>query len=138
MQLIVPARVPDRVRDRIREIAISAFRQAGCHGLARVDFFVDGERVLLNELNTMPGFTTRACSRALFEASGIPYAELLDQLLELAFERHEASGATGTEQALSAPDLAAAHARDRIGRRSSVAGSWEPASPRPSRSRACR
>jgi D-alanine-D-alanine ligase len=90
MQLIVPARVPDRVRDRIREIAISAFRHAGCHGLARVDFFVDGERVLLNELNTMPGFTTTSVFAELFEASGIRYAELLDQLLQLAFERHEA------------------------------------------------
>jgi D-alanine-D-alanine ligase len=90
MQLIVPARVPDRVRERIREIAISAFVRTGCHGLARVDFFVEGERVLLNELNTMPGFTTTSVYASLFEASGIPYAALLDRLVRLALERHAA------------------------------------------------
>ena len=90
MRLIVPARVPDRVRDRIREIAISAFVGAGCYGLARVDFFVDGEQVLLNELNTMPGFTTTSVYAALFEASGIGYAEVLDRLVQLALERHAA------------------------------------------------
>jgi D-alanine-D-alanine ligase len=90
MRLIVPARVPDRVRDRIREIAISAFVGAGCYGLARVDFFVDGEQVLLNELNTMPGFTSTSVYAALFEASGIGYAELLDRLVQLALERHAA------------------------------------------------
>jgi D-alanine-D-alanine ligase len=90
MRLIVPARVPDRVRDRIREIAISAFVRAGCYGLARVDFFVDGERVLLNELNTMPGFTSTSVYAALFGASGIVYAELLDRLVQLALERYAA------------------------------------------------
>ena len=90
MRLIVPARVPDRVRDRIQEIAISAFVGAGCYGLARVDFFVDGEQVLLNELNTMPGFTATSVYASLFEASGIGYAELLDRLVQLAFERHAA------------------------------------------------
>ena len=90
MRLIVPARVPDRVRDRIRKIAISAFVGAGCYGLARVDFFVDGEQVLLNELNTMPGFTSTSVYAALFEASGIGYAELLDRLVQLALERHAA------------------------------------------------
>ncbi len=90
MRLIVPARVPDRVRDRIREIAISAFVGAGCYGLARVDFFVDGEQVLLNELNTMPGFTATSVYAALFEASGIGYAEVLDRLVQLALERHAA------------------------------------------------
>ena len=63
----------------------------GCSGLARVDFFVEGERVLLNELNTMPGFTSTSVYAALFEASGVPYAELLDRLVALAFERHAAS-----------------------------------------------
>jgi D-alanine-D-alanine ligase len=90
MQLIVPARVPQRVRERIQEIAISAFVRAGCEGLARVDFFIEGERVLLNELNTMPGFTTTSVYAALFEASGIGYAELLDRLVQLALERHAA------------------------------------------------
>ena len=90
MRLIVPARVPDQVRDRVREIAISAFLGTGCHGLARVDFFIDGEQVLLNELNTMPGFTSTSVYAALFEASGIRYAELLDRLVQLALERHAA------------------------------------------------
>ncbi len=90
MRLVVPARVPDRVRDRIQEVAIEAFRRTECSGLARVDFFVEGERVLLNELNTMPGFTSTSVFAALFEASGVPYAELLDRLVALAFERHAA------------------------------------------------
>jgi len=88
MQLVVPARVPDRVRERIQEVAIDAFRRTGCAGLARVDFFIEGERVLLNELNTMPGFTATSVYASLFEASGVPYAELLGRLVELAFERH--------------------------------------------------
>jgi D-alanine-D-alanine ligase len=88
MELIVPARVPPAVRERIRELAIDTYRRVGCSGLARVDFFVEGERVLVNELNTMPGFTTTSVFSSLFEASGVPYSELLDRLLELALERH--------------------------------------------------
>jgi D-alanine-D-alanine ligase len=90
MRLVVPARVPDRVRERIREVAIEAFLLTRCSGLARVDFFIEGERVLLNELNTLPGFTSTSVFAALFEASGVPYAELIDRLVELAFERHAA------------------------------------------------
>ena len=88
MELIVPARVPDHVRERIRELATTAFRLVGCAGLARVDFFVQGERVLVNELNTMPGFTETSVYARLFEAGGLSYPELLDRLLELALERH--------------------------------------------------
>ncbi len=90
MQLIVPARVSEHVRERIREVAISAFLRTGCYGMARVDFFVDGEHVLLNELNTIPGFTSTSVYASLFEASGIPYAELLDRLVQLALDRHAA------------------------------------------------
>jgi D-alanine-D-alanine ligase len=90
MELIVPARVPGPVRERIRELAVSTFVKAGCCGLARVDFFVDGERVLVNELNTIPGFTQTSVFGSLFAASGIPYAELLDRLVMLGIERHEA------------------------------------------------
>jgi D-alanine-D-alanine ligase len=90
MQLVVPARVPGWLRERIQEMAIRAFQQVGCSGLARVDFFVEGERVLLNELNTMPGFTSTSVFASLFEASGVSYAELLDRLVQLALERHEA------------------------------------------------
>jgi D-alanine-D-alanine ligase len=92
MQLVVPARVPGWMRERIQTIAIEAFRRTGCTGLARVDFFIEGERVLLNELNTMPGFTSTSVFASLFEASGVPYAELLDRLVQLAFERHAALG----------------------------------------------
>jgi D-alanine-D-alanine ligase len=91
MQLEVPARVPAWVRERIQELAIRAFEVSGCCGLARVDFFIEGEQVLLNELNTMPGFTATSVFASLFEAGGVPYAELLDRLVELAFERHAAS-----------------------------------------------
>jgi D-alanine-D-alanine ligase len=90
MQLVVPARVPAWVRENIQEMAIAAFQHAGCSGLARVDFFIEGERVLLNELNTMPGFTATSVYASLFEASGVPYPELLDRLVQLAFERHAA------------------------------------------------
>ena len=90
MQLVVPARVPAWTRERIQEMAIEAFRRTGCSGLARVDFFVEGERVLLNELNTMPGFTSTSVFASLFEASGVPYAELLDRLVQIALERHAA------------------------------------------------
>jgi D-alanine-D-alanine ligase len=86
--LVVPARDPPGVRERIRELAVEAFVRTGCCGLARVDFFVEGERVLVNELNTIPGFTETSVFGALFEASGIPYPQLLDRLLELALERH--------------------------------------------------
>jgi D-alanine-D-alanine ligase len=91
MRLVVPARVSPEVRDRIREIAVQAFVQAGCAGLARVDCFVVEDRVLLNELNTMPGFTETSVYGSLFAASGIPYPELLDRLVGLALEAHAAA-----------------------------------------------
>jgi D-alanine-D-alanine ligase len=90
MELVVPARIPSHVRDRVRELALHTFATTGCRGLARVDFFVEGETVLVNELNTMPGFTETSVFGALFAASGIPYPELLDRLVQLALERHAA------------------------------------------------
>ncbi len=90
MRLIVPARLPERVRERVRELALRTFVITGCCGLARADFFVEGERVLVNELNTIPGFTETSVFGALFAASGLPYPQLLDRLLDLALERHEA------------------------------------------------
>jgi D-alanine-D-alanine ligase len=90
MELIVPARVPSAVRDRVRELALETFLRTGCCGLARVDFFVEGDRVLVNELNTMPGFTETSVFGSLFAASGIPYPELLDRLVNLGLERHAA------------------------------------------------
>jgi len=89
MQLVVPARISDRARERVQELAIEAFIRSGCSGLARVDFFVDRDTVLVNELNTMPGFTETSVYAALFAHSGIPYPELLDRLVTFALERHE-------------------------------------------------
>jgi D-alanine-D-alanine ligase len=88
MELQVPARVSDAARERVRSLAREAFTRAGCHGLARVDFFVDGEDVVLNELNTMPGFTETSVYGKLWAESGVPYPEVLDRLATLAVERH--------------------------------------------------
>jgi D-alanine-D-alanine ligase len=90
MRLIVPARITPRARERVRALALTTFQKTGCSGLARVDFFVHGEDVLVNELNTMPGFTQTSVFGSLFAASGIPYPELLDRLVKLAIARHEA------------------------------------------------
>ena len=89
-EIIVPARIPDEIAARVQELAVEAFLATECEGMARVDFFVreDGE-VVVNELNTIPGFTETSVYARLFEASGIPYAELLNRLIELALERHE-------------------------------------------------
>jgi D-alanine-D-alanine ligase len=89
MRLIVPPRLPGDMIERVRELALTAFRLVDCSGLARVDFFVERDRVLVNELNTIPGFTSTSVFASLFQASGVPYPELLDRLLALALERHE-------------------------------------------------
>jgi D-alanine-D-alanine ligase len=90
MQLVIPARLADAARERVRALAVEVFRRVGCAGLARVDFFVeDGDRVLVNELNTMPGFTETSVFPKLFEESGLPFPDLLTRLVELAVERHE-------------------------------------------------
>ncbi|HEU4657994.1 MAG TPA: D-alanine--D-alanine ligase family protein [Capillimicrobium sp.] len=89
MELIVPARISATARERVRELAVETFVRVGCSGLARVDFFVDGEDVLVNELNTMPGQTPTSVYAKLFDASGIPYPELVERLCALAIERHE-------------------------------------------------
>ena len=92
MRLMVPARVEPEVRDRIRELAVRTFVASGCQGLARVDFFVIGSDVVVNELNTMPGFTPTSVFGSLFAASGIEYPQLLDRLVGLALERYAAEG----------------------------------------------
>jgi D-alanine-D-alanine ligase len=89
MELIVPARISPRATERVRALAVDVFRRAGCAGLARVDFFVEGDDVLVNELNTIPGFTETSVFGALFGASGIPYPQLLDRLVRLAVERYQ-------------------------------------------------
>ncbi len=88
MQLRVPARISDAARQRLKAMAIEAFGRFGCSGLARADFFVEGEQVLLNELNTMPGFTPTSVYAKLWDAGGMPYPELVERLCELAIERH--------------------------------------------------
>jgi D-alanine-D-alanine ligase len=89
MELVVPARISAAARERVRELAVTAFRLAGCSGLARADFFVDGEEVLLNELNTMPGFTQTSVYGKLWDHSGVAYPELCDRLVRIAVERFE-------------------------------------------------
>ena len=91
MELVVPARISATAAEQVRALAVEAFLRSGCEGLARVDFFVDGESVLVNELNTMPGFTATSVYAKLFAASGLPYAELVDRLCRLGIERHDIS-----------------------------------------------
>jgi D-alanine-D-alanine ligase len=89
MELVVPPRIDDGTISRVQELAVAAFVAGDCEGMARVDCFVTDEgEVLVNELNTIPGFTATSVYAKLFEASGIPYAELLDRLVELALDRH--------------------------------------------------
>jgi len=89
MELRIPARISASAGEQVRALAVAAFLAVGCEGLARVDFFVDGERVLVNELNTMPGFTPTSVYAKLLAASGVPYPSLLDRLCRLALARHE-------------------------------------------------
>mgnify|MGYP003287497574 CR=1 FL=1 len=90
MELIVPPQLPEDQVRRVQDVSVQAFVATECEGMARVDCFVreDGE-VLVNELNTIPGFTATSVYAKLFEASGVPYGELLDRLIQLALERHE-------------------------------------------------
>ena len=90
MELIVPPELPQETIERVQQLAVDSFVASECEGMARVDFFVrDGGEVVVNELNTIPGFTATSVYAKLFEASNVPYAELLDRLVALALERHE-------------------------------------------------
>ena len=93
MELVVPARISAAATDTLRRLAADAFELCGCSGLARADFFVDGETVLLNELNTMPGFTATSVYAKLWAADGLAYPELVDELCRLAIARHAAARA---------------------------------------------
>jgi D-alanine-D-alanine ligase len=91
MELVVPPRIAEHAQARVRALAEAAYLAVGCSGLARCDFFVNDEgEVLVNELNTIPGFTETSVFAKLFAASGIEYAELCDRLVALAVERHRA------------------------------------------------
>jgi D-alanine-D-alanine ligase len=80
-ELLVPADVPDEVAKRIDELARVAYRAIGCRGMARVDFFLDGERLVINEINTIPGFTPNSMFPRLWDAEGLDYPALVDRLL---------------------------------------------------------
>lgn len=84
----VPARIPEDVAESVRDTAVKVYKAIGCQGLSRVDFFVTWQenRVVFNEINTLPGFTSISMYPKLFGASGIPYSQLIDQLLEFALE----------------------------------------------------
>jgi D-alanine-D-alanine ligase len=96
-ELLIPAPLDEATHAEVRRLAVRAFEAADCAGMARVDFFVrpTGD-VVLNEINTIPGFTQISMYPKLWEASGIPYPELIDRLIELAIERHERERKKGT------------------------------------------
>lgn len=87
-RLFIPARISEDAAQRVREAAVRVYRAMGCKGLSRVDFFVtfEGEEVVFNEINTIPGFTSISMYPKLFEASGVPYVKLIDELLRYAME----------------------------------------------------
>ena len=90
MELIVPANIPDETAAEVRRVARAAYEAVDAAGMARVDFFLERgtERLLLNEINTIPGFTPTSVYAELWAASGLPYEDLLDRLIQLALERH--------------------------------------------------
>jgi D-alanine-D-alanine ligase len=90
MELRVPAGIDEAVREDVRRLAVDTFVRVGCSGLARVDFFVEDGRVLVNELNTMPGFTATSVFPKLWEAAGVPAPDPCDRLVGFALERWRA------------------------------------------------
>lgn len=93
-KLFIPAQIDSKTTDKIRKAALSAYKVMGCSGLSRIDFFLEENtnEVLLNEINTLPGFTSISMYPKLFEAVGISYPELIDRLIDLAVERFENNG----------------------------------------------
>ena len=89
-QLVIPAKIAKKQMKELQEMAVQAFKSVDCSGLARVDFLMDPKngRIFLNEINTMPGFTSISMYPKLWAASGIGYEELIDQLIQLGLERH--------------------------------------------------
>ena len=85
--LKVPAPVSPEQTRQFQQLAVTAFRAIDCRGMARVDFFLEGDRILVNEINTIPGFTATSAYPQLWEASGLPYPDLIARLIELALER---------------------------------------------------
>lgn len=95
---VIPAKLPNSIVKSVREFAVNAFRILDCAGMARVDFFVTQKtnKIYLNEINTIPGFTSISMYPKLWEASGVSYPQLLDRLIELAMERHTAKSSLRT------------------------------------------
>ena len=92
--LIIPAEIDKQMSLKMRETAEKAYKALDCRGMARVDFFLekDGDRFFLNEINTLPGFTSISMFPLMCEAGGLQYAELLDRLVDFAFEEHSSHG----------------------------------------------
>jgi len=89
-ELKIPADLPEDTTEKIRNLSIRSFQAVCCSGMARVDCFLSDEgKIYINEVNTIPGFTSISMYPMLWEASGIPYSELIDRLIQLAIERHE-------------------------------------------------
>ncbi|HCM2052529.1 TPA: D-alanine--D-alanine ligase, partial [Salmonella enterica subsp. salamae serovar 56:z10:e,n,x] len=96
-QVVVPAQISSEVNDKIRAIAIQAYQTLGCAGMARVDVFLTADNeVVINEINTLPGFTNISMYPKLWQASGLGYTDLISRLIELALERHTANNALKT------------------------------------------
>jgi D-alanine-D-alanine ligase len=97
-RIAIPAQLPDDLSDQVRDVALRAYRVLECAGMARVDFFVtEDRRIIINEVNTIPGFTSISMYPKLWQASGLSYAGLIDRLIELALERAEDARLLKTE-----------------------------------------
>jgi D-alanine-D-alanine ligase len=95
--LHIPAEIPSQQTHRLQELAVEVFRLLGCEGMARVDFFVQDDEVFVNEVNTLPGFTSISMYPKLWEASGLSQADLMETLIAHAFARHERRRAISVE-----------------------------------------
>jgi D-alanine-D-alanine ligase len=94
----VPAEIDDTTMQAARELALRAFRALRAEGMARVDMFLVGDELLVNEINTIPGFTPISMYPMLWQASGLSYSELIDELVALALERHRRRAGHSTER----------------------------------------
>ncbi|MGH2539637.1 MAG: D-alanine--D-alanine ligase family protein, partial [Actinomycetota bacterium] len=100
-RLDIPARIDPAVQARVQRMAVTAFQAVECWGMARVDFFLRGDELFINEINTIPGFTSISMYPKLWGASGLGYGDLIERLIDLALERHEAERIKRT----TAPEL---------------------------------
>ena len=88
--MAIPANIDTDTSDALRNLAVKAFQTIGCEGLARVDFFLTSAgKMVLNEINTLPGFTSISMYPKLWEATGLPYTQLIDEIISLGLERYK-------------------------------------------------